>query len=88
MLTLVIALQVLDLALTLYAFSKGFHEANPVLRRLQGLLGRDGAVIVVKVVFIALLIYLGADIPAYVLAIISALYVCVCWHNARVVLKR
>lgn len=85
MLALVIALQVLDLGLTLYAFSKGFHEGNPVLRKLQGLLGRDGAIIVVKVAFIALLLYFRAETPTYLLAVFAGLYIWVCWHNLRVI---
>lgn len=76
-----IALQVFDLLTTLYLLKRGGSELNPILSKLQGLLGRDGAIVAAKAALIGALLYF--PIPDWALIASTALYVVVVLHNLR-----
>lgn len=81
MVTFLIALQVLDLLTTLYLLKRGGRELNPVLSRLQGIFGRDGAILAAKAGVVVLV--LKVEIPMEMLVALAAFYVFIVIHNAR-----
>lgn len=83
-------LQVGDGYLTLAVFKKGGREANPVLLKLDVLIGRQASILVVKGVAIAVCcvfyithMFEGAWYGLPTMVALNALYVWVVWHNYR-----
>jgi hypothetical protein len=87
LLILLLVLQALDVASTLYGFKLGLREGNPLLAKLQPILGRDGAIVFPKLLFCALVIYFHAALApmTYLLGGLCALYVYVVYRNVRVI---
>jgi hypothetical protein len=85
LLILLLVLQALDVASTLYGFKRGFREGNPLLAKLQPILGRDGAIVAPKILFCALTIYFHAVLSPWLLGGLCVLYVYVVYRNVRVI---
>lgn len=77
-------MQVIDGYTTIEGLRTGaMHEANPLLAKLIGQVGRDRAVVGVKLLAIAGLWYGRADAPLWMLAGMAAMYVYVIGNNVR-----
>jgi hypothetical protein len=75
-------LQINDIGSTYYLLSRGYKEANPVMRWLIKQLGLGHALIWPKVI---VMIGLWFWMNAYVLAVLCGLYAWVVWRNFEVV---
>jgi hypothetical protein len=81
-----VALQVADGYTTIEGLRSGAaREANPLLARLIGKVGRDRAVVGVKLLAIAGLWYGRPDVPLWMMGALAALYVYVIANNVRVI---
>lgn len=79
----VLALQVADVASTLYAFRNGATEANPVMRKLIELLGTVPGLVLPKVVFAAAIWYWRPLFPEWALWLVIAGYAVVVVNNIK-----
>lgn len=78
--TLVIVLQLLDLATTFYGMHKGAVEVNPFLKRLP-----HWALVVAKFAFIGFI--LAVPVPMWTYMVIGVLYILVIANNVRVIVS-
>jgi len=74
-----VALQIADLATTLYILRRGGRELNPLLVKLQGVLGLCGAIIAAKAVVVALVLLV--PIPPILLALLCVWYAYIVGRN-------
>lgn len=80
----VLALQVLDVASTLYAFRNGATEANPVMRKLMDLFGVEVGLILPKL-FFAGAVWIWQDyIADWGLVLVCVGYLVVVANNVRI----
>ncbi len=80
----VLALQVLDVASTLWAFRNGATEANPVMRKLIETLGTVPGLLLPKVVFAAAVWYFRPLFAEWALWLVCVGYVAVVANNVRI----
>jgi hypothetical protein len=81
-----VALQLADGYTTIEGLRSGAaREANPLLARLIGRVGRDRAVVGVKLLAIAGLWYGRSEVPLWMMGALTALYVYVIANNVRVI---
>lgn len=78
--TIVILLQLIDLATTFYGKSLGAKEVNPILKKLT-----DIQFVAVKVGFIVFLVVV--PLPDFVFVVIGILYVVVIYNNTKVIIN-
>lgn len=78
------ALQALDVLSTLYAFRNGATEANPVMRKLMGMLGTVPGLLLPKVVYGGLLWHFKDALTVEAAAIVAAVYGVVIFSNIRI----
>ncbi len=84
----VIALQVADAAITIHALRTGkTREANPIVAKLISKLGRDRAVVGLKIISIGALFYFRDQATLWPLVGLAALYAVVVVNNVRVIRK-
>jgi len=85
----VLALQVLDVASTLYAFRKNAHayERNPVMRKLMDTFGTEVALIAPKLIFAALVWTYRDLFQDWGLWLVCVGYVVVVVNNIKVARK-
>lgn len=80
-----VALQVADGYTTIQGLRSGASaEANPLLAKLIGQIGRDRSVVGVKLACIAALWYWRADTPLWMMGALAALYTYTIINNVRV----
>lgn len=80
-----VAMQVADGYTTIQALRTGrAHEANPLLAKLIGKIGRDRAVVGAKLLCVAGLWYGRADTPLWAMGALAALYAYTVINNVRV----
>jgi len=80
-----VILQIADAALTIAGLRTGYaKEANPLVEKLIGKVGRDRAIVGIKLIAIAGLWYGYALVPLWALGAGVALYVAVVANNVRV----
>lgn len=80
----VLALQVLDVASTLYAFKNGAVEANPVMRKLMDTFGVEVGLILPKL-FFAGAVWIWQDYFAdWALVVVCIGYAAVVANNVRI----
>ena len=80
----VLALQVLDVASTLYAFKNGAVEANPVMRKLMDTFGKEVGLIAPKLIFAALVWTYRDHFADWGLVVVCVGYVAVVMNNVRI----
>ena len=82
---LLVVLQIADGYTTIQGLRTGkAREANPILAKLIGEVGRDRAVVGVKLACIAGLWYGRADTPLWAMGALAALYTYTIINNVRV----
>ncbi|MGP1680841.1 MAG: DUF5658 family protein [Giesbergeria sp.] len=82
---LLVALQIADGYTTIKALRTGnAREANPIVAKLIGAVGRDRAVAGLKLIAIAGLWYGRADTPLWAMGALAALYAYTIINNVRV----
>lgn len=86
LLSLFILLNIVDLVLTLYAINNGGSEANPLINLLAKITGLTNALIIFKVLTIALAI-IFIDHIGYELIWLVWFYICICLWNALQVFR-
>jgi len=83
---LVLALQLVDIATTLYVLKRGGVEANPLMRRLMEAFGSpEAALVATKFAFVVLLGALYESIPVWSFGLMAAIYVWVAYNNGKVI---
>lgn len=81
---LFIGLQMLDIYSTRKALDKqGVYEANPIMRFLMNRMGVDAALVLVKVVGVAVFFYYLDSISPWVFIILNIIYAVVVYNNLR-----
>lgn len=85
---LLLALQVADLATTLYVLRTGKGaEANPIARKLMAVFGPEFTVLMVKAALAGAIWTFRASTPPVVFAVLCVLYLYVVINNMKYVLR-
>jgi hypothetical protein len=85
---LLLALQVLDLATTLYVLRKGTGaEGNPVARKLMDFFGPELGLALPKILFAMAIWTFRATTPAWAFALLCVMYLVIVGNNLRFVLR-
>lgn len=69
-----IILQVGDAYSTIYGMRLGATEANTMLAKLIGVIGRDRVIVGSKIIYIGVLVYFRAELQLWMLQAITAFY--------------
>lgn len=86
-----LALNVADIITTKIALMRGASEANPLLRALMRVLGRDGGLLLSKAVVLGVTTWVvfvpiaGTPQAVALLLVMNAVYAFVVWRNQRVI---
>lgn len=80
---IVLGLQLLDIASTIYGKKLGAVEANPLLKKLS-----TDEVIALKILFMGLVFFLQSKINTWAWGVIIGLYVLVLVNNLKVIYER
>ena len=80
----VLALQVLDVASTLYAFKNGAVEANPIMRTSIEALGTLPGLLIPKIAFAAGIWYFRPLFADWALMVVCIGYLAVVINNVRI----
>lgn len=83
----VLALQVADVASTLYAFRNGATEANPAMRKLMDALGAVPGLLLPKLVFAVPVWVYRDQFQGWGLGLIIGVYALVVVNNLRIATK-
>ena len=85
-LILVLILQVLDVVTTIVALQReGLVEGNPYIKKLMDKIGVFPALLLIKGVFIAFLLWAYPLVPEPVLWVLAAFYVWVIYNNVKLI---
>jgi hypothetical protein len=85
---LLLALQVADLATTLYVLRKGTGaEGNPVARKLMDFFGPELGLALPKLAFAGAIWTFRATTPAWAFALLCVMYLVIVGNNMRFVLR-
>ena len=86
---LLLALQVADLATTLYVLRKGTGaEGNPVARKLMDFFGPELGLALPKILFAMAIWTFRATTPAWAFALLCMLYLVIVANNMKFVLRK
>lgn len=67
-------LAVADVLMTLRALRRGAVEVNPVMRASQRLFGRDGGIVIAKVLAVGVMWWALPDVPVWIVALGAAVH--------------
>ena len=86
---LLLALQVADLATTLYVLRKGTGaEANPIARKLMAFFGPELGLALPKIALAGAIWTFRASTPAWAFALLCMLYLVIVANNMKFVLRK
>ena len=86
---LLLALQVADLATTLYVLRKGTGaEGNPLMRKLMDFFGPELGLALPKILFAMSIWTFRATTPAWAFALLCMLYLVIVANNMKFVLRK